>query len=351
LFARYRPSALVVSEDGISGDLRLIAAAKLSGLKVLDVPYGYGFDREIEIALETKARDGWLETFQSTDWKILRWLLQKWVRKHGRYRGVTILPPAHILALESLGIGLRDPWSIHGGDSDWLCAESSIAKARYIERGIPERKIRLTGSPYCDQLLQAARERPEVFSSLRKPQMINPQGPMRLLVSWPPSYHSDRGEYNEYPSYEIMTQDIMSFLQSLPHTTLTVSLHPATDDNVKVLLRDLGVPVSDEYVIDLIPQHDVFITYFSSTIRWALAAGKPVVNYDAYGAQLQTFNAPGFVNARTADDFKRQIAGLTSDRQRFYDLAKQQCHQAPEWGLLDGKCSERICGLIRTLAA
>ena len=45
----------------------------------------------------------------------------------------------------------------------------------------------------------------------------------------------------------------------------------------------------------LIGRHDLLFGAYSSVSRWALASGKPVINYDAYRLDYGHFDAPGFI--------------------------------------------------------
>lgn len=81
-----------------------------------------------------------------------------------------------------------------------------------------------------------------------------------------------------------MTLSVLRGLRDVPSATVTLSLHPSCSAGTAELLRSEGFDITSEYLIDLFPHHDVFVTYFSSTIRWALACGKPVLNYNAYSS-------------------------------------------------------------------
>jgi hypothetical protein len=48
------------------------------------------------------------------------------------------------------------------------------------------------------------------------------------------------------------------------------------------MLRSLGAEISTSHTATLVPQSDLFVASVSSTIRWALAMGKPVLNYEVF---------------------------------------------------------------------
>lgn len=341
LLEELSPAVVLVSEDGISGPAAIIAAARSLALPVADLPYGYGTQQDLDIALEEKRAcneliraEGWLGL-------LLALLVPAWIKK-GRFAGAIIFPATYIAAREALGMTLRNGWIVHGGYADRLMVESQQMMDLYRSEGLPEEKLALTGSPYCDTMFATLKKDPRASAAFRRPLPIE-QGKLRILVSWPTSYHASRSAHNEFPSYEEMSREVLGWLNALPNCQLTVSLHPAVQGEMRAGIERMGLDISNEYVIGLIPKHDIYISYFSSTQRWAIACGKPVVNYDAYRVELDMYaKAPGFFNATTFDEFKRDLAHLTSSVAAFEENAKKQISVAEQWGLLDGECMPRI---------
>lgn len=344
------PSVVMVSEDGISGPAAVMAAARSLGLPIVDLPYGYGTQDDFEIVLGDKESNKELIRLGRG---FLDWLLAKlapaWIKK-GRFAGALMFPVPYIIAREALGMSLRNAWIVHGGYADVLLVESEQMMALYRSEGVPEQKLALTGSPYCDSMYAALSNDPAATAAFRRPYAVQADS-LRVLVSWPPSYHVSRGKYSEYPTYEDMSRDILTWLAALPGCELTVSLHPAALDETREFIRSLGVCINDEYIIRLIPKHDIYISYFSSTIRWALACAKPVVNYDAYKLDLDVYaSAPAFFNARNTDEFKQRVASFIASPEAFAVAASEQVAVAGRWGLVDGECMSRILTEIDKLA-
>lgn len=338
------PRAIVVSEDGISGDLHFLAAAKRLGVRLVDVPYGFNLPRDLEADIQEKVTAGEVYRAEGRMGFALRLLAPRWI-KRGNYAGTLMLPPDYTLAAVLAGIRLRDAWFVHGGMADVLCAEGPRSIAKYLEAGVPRRNLNETGSPYADEMAASVREHPAALAALRKPQRIDPSH-TKLLVSWGPSYHERRPGLNEFADYEQMTNSILTRLRDIAGLQLTVSLHPACGPEVRRLLTDWNVPMTDEYVIRAMPKHDLFLSFFSSTIRWAKACGKPVLNYDAYDWGLTTFNGPAFASFRRADDLIACAAKFASSVQAYEEVAAIQCRVAAEEGPLDGLSCSRIYSVI-----
>ncbi|EDQ34846.1 hypothetical protein HPDFL43_01575 [Hoeflea phototrophica DFL-43] len=342
------PCALVVSEDGVSTSQFVLNAAKRMGIPVVDVPYGNATRQDFDIDIERKVSEGNCITTEGVKGWLLSKFAPQWL-KTGKHAGQLMFPQSYILKQELLGISIRDPWIVHGGASDRLCAENSLALQQYLEEGIPREKISLTGSPYSDCMLEGLAEDSQASSAFLKSRYIV-SGRPRVLVSWPPSYHSIFPGRNEFSTYEEMTVDILDFVSTLRDCDLTVSVHPAADAKVHELLNGIGISTSADDVIRLLPCNDIFITYFSSSIRWALGAGKVVLNYDAYRIGLDNYSsAPGFWTTAESAQLKTRLAELVANEAEFARLAGAQAADAPNWGFLDGKCNERILAEIDQL--
>jgi hypothetical protein len=85
----------------------------------------------------------------------------------------------------------------------------------------------------------------------------------------------------------------------------------------------------------------------SSTIRWAIACGKPVINYDVYRYRYTDFlNIDGVLVTEEYEQFRGWIRGLTGDADQLEALRQRQMRAARRWGFLDGRCSERILKVL-----
>lgn len=348
LLTRLEVDLVVCSEDGISSDLIAISAAIALKIPVIDVPFGNGTQFEFNFDLKQKHVNGELIMPSKYELFILRNFLPAWV-KNDLYAGAIMYPIEIIFAYESLGVTLRNAWIIHGGMSDILCVENRVGMAQYISEGIESDKLRLTGSPYCDMMFDSVCQEPTSASALLKPGKIDPTI-TRILVSWPPSYHEVYPGKNEFQTYDEMTTFFFKHIKNIENVELIVSLHPSSNESVRGLLQDLNIAITSEDLIGLMPRCDVYITYFSSTIRWALAAGKLVVNYDIYRLGLQTYSsAPGFFTGESFIQFSNLLNRVLSSNTEFYKISLEQHADAKNWGVIDGAASDRILQILDEL--
>jgi hypothetical protein len=345
---RFKPAVMVVPEDGVAGPLAMIAAAQRKGIAVAVLPYGYGTQQDFDIALDARSARGELEQLSGPEGDAIRAHAPEWI-KQGAHAGAVLFPAEYIVALESAGIQVRNAWVVHGGTADRLLVESAQMMRLYRSEGLPAEKLVLTGSPYGDFVLDALKDDAAAQRAFRQPRKIA-AGETRILVSWPPSYHADRRSASEFATYLEMTKAVLEGLRSLAGARLTVSLHPAVSAGDRDAIADLGVELSSQYVLELIPRHDIYVSYYSSTIRWAVASGKPVLNYDAYKLGLDVYAAaPGVNTLTSAADIVARAAQLVASDSAFGETAAEQVAVATDWGWLDGAAMPRILAELGNL--
>jgi len=88
----------------------------------------------------------------------------------------------------------------------------------------------------------------------------------------------------------------------------------------------------------------------SATIRWAIACGIPVVNYDVYRMNYEDYNEVGGVV--TVDDrmsFLSAMRRLTTDTDYYETVADLQRRSMDQWGKLDGRSGERMLKLFDSI--
>ncbi len=92
---------------------------------------------------------------------------------------------------------------------------------------------------------------------------------------------------------------------------------------------------------------DLYVASISATIRWAIASGIPVINYDIYKFNYQDYiGVQGVMTVFNFNDFSSALHMLTSDSDYLATLGAAQKKHAAEWGLIDGKFAERFHALV-----
>lgn len=331
---------VICNEDGISADLALISSVRYLSVPLFNVPFGSGAQHEIEIGLDAKLEARELLIAKGFEKVMLKLFAQNWLKK-GKHSDAIIFPYHLIFALESLGITVKNPWIIHGGFSDVLCVEHAISWSRYIDEKIDNKKLKLTGSPYCDILHDAKKgaSKGTLIGKTGKKKEVS----IELLVSWPPDYHATHGDKNDFSSYEDMTKKVLTGLSNLKNFHVTVSAHPGCTKRTLKLINETGCSVTNEYIVQLIPECDIFLAFGSSAFQWSLAAGKVTIHYDMYQFNMAAYpNNPGYLEFSTFKGIKEQLLIFSNEPNHLFQLKGKQKEAAQIWGNLDGKNCERI---------
>lgn len=347
-FIKYQPKLLIVGEDGIGANASLIQAARLKKIPILDIPYGYGSYMDLENSLSQKSQNE--ELYYSDDGAGLavKDNFSHWVKK-GKFSGAILLNPCFILAREELQIKLYNPWTVHGGYANVLGAESQVMFNHYLKEGVQPNKLTLTGSPYCDYLKACLYSNNKNLGGSIK---CNKDNPKSILVCWPPSYHSERSNLCEFDTYEELTSTVFNFLSQLKNVTVTINLHPAVQPEFKSFVENLNINISTSYILDELVKHDIYVSCYSSTVRWAIALGKPVVNYDFYQFNLNDYdNAPGVLKVSKQEEFEYVMKLILEKDQYFNEIQTAQKQISADWGIIDGLNFERIYKVINKLTS
>src|SRR5262249_44229198 len=138
----------------------------------------------------------------------------------------------------------------------------------------------------------------------------------------------------EFKTYAELIDGWTSALQVVADRfAIVVRPHPRTAQAALIPLRQAGFALSQDDTAELIPLCDLYVAALSATIRWAIACGRPVVNYDVYGYRYTDYaNVPGVLTVERVDDFRSLMAGLAHDPNRLAALTRQQAAMASEWG-------------------
>ena len=264
-------------------------------------------------------------------------LYPRWLYDHEGTRMVA-LPASQLLPRQWLGLTPPLPWTLHSGHSDAIAMESAAMKRYCMREGLPEERMTVTGSVDHDLMshrLTLARDRSELV----------------LLTALPPDQLYGRGRKDcEFQNYNDLVDFWISSLAAITGWRTIVSLHPSVKRESMLHLEAKGVTIADAHVSALIPQCDVYVASVSATIQWAIACGKPVINYDVYRYRYPDYlGVDGVVLMETQEEFRAAVARVTGDAKYRAELGENQRRHAPDWGVLDGHAGDRLLALFDRL--
>lgn len=348
LLSSVKPGLLVLGGDMVGYDTALfIKLAHERGVPSLIVPstMSNGLEQaEVYFGDPDYRVSGWVG-------RLVAALFPKWVMTH---KGARLFrcPPGRILAMELAGLAPPKPWIFNSGSADAIAMESQAMIDYYAEAGMKDRRMVLTGSLSDDamgaRLASAQSQRERLCGELG----FDPSRPL-ILTALPPDFlyvnggrpQCDFQDYNDLVAFWIG-----SFAQ-LKDCNCVVALHPSVDAAAMRRIECGNVRIGSWKTADMVPACDIYVASISSTIRWAIACGKPVLNYDVYRYRYTDFlNVPGVLATEEQSEFRAMLQRLVDDPGYRRSLAELQGTVASHWGLLDGGAGERMLALVEQLA-
>ena len=285
--------------------------------------------------------------------RLVASLFPHWTIEHKTHR-LLRCPPGRALAMELLSLAPPQPWAFNSGFADAIAAESEAMIDYAASAGLPRDAMVLTGSPSDDAMarirVQAKRLRAELYGDLGLA-----SGRPMLLTALPPNFlYVDGGRPQcDFQDYEAIVKFWIDTLADQDNFNVVVALHPSVKIDTMRHIEAANVRIAARRTSELVPLCDLYVASVSSTIRWAIACGKPVINYDVYRYRYTDFvNLEGVLVIEEQDEFRDTVKRLTSEPGELARLRECQKAAAPRWGFLDGHCSDRILQLLeRTVAS
>jgi hypothetical protein len=271
----------------------------------------------------------------------------KWVID---YNGKRLLrcPVGRVLALEALRISPPRPWVFNSGYAAAIAMESKAMVEYYAEAGLPRDKMILTGAPSDDVMAKiaanAARLRQELYADLGLP-----AGRPMLLTALVPDFLYVNGGRPEcdFQNYDALVDFWIRALSDQQSFNVVVALHPSVQIATMRHIERPNVRIAARKTADLVPLCDLYVASISSTIRWAIACGKPVINYDVYRYRYTDFLAvSGVIATEEQSEFCSLIKRFANDSDYLKQITTRQQSESSQWGQLDGNSTQRIVALL-----
>lgn len=331
-----RYDAILVPED-VVGDVwpLLIKAGHKEGIPTIVFPYTLANQEEAFQSLRGEL------AYQSKYNRLAANLFPRW-RKKADGADIVRLPASHILAHEWLRITPPDPWMMNSGYANVICVDSPSSRDYFVRGGIPADKLLAVGSVSQDSLYRQLRDKQEGLKELRRELGLNDVKPL-LLISGCPNQLAGSVPYCQFSSIEEIADHVgraVSVLRDSYH--LVVRPHP----NFPIfgeLLKPWMVVSTMIPTAHLVPLSDLFIAFASATIRWAIACGVPTINYDVFHYGYGDFEmAKGVRTVADAEDFISALQQMEPGCEKYREAKECTEADATYWGMLDGRCAERI---------
>jgi hypothetical protein len=274
----------------------------------------------------------------------------KWVKTH-RGRPIFRVPAGRVLAMELLGLAPPTPWLVYGSRADVITMDSDAMVDYYGDVGMPREQMVVTGSTSNDVMAEVCAQRCKRRRALCELLGFAAERPI-ILTALPPDFLYLTGGRPEcdFSDYEALVEFWLEACTSVEGHSVVIALHPSVPASEAPRFERYGARVAKFNTAELVPLCDIYVASVSSTIRWAIACGKPVVNYDVYRYRYTDFaRVEGVLACEEQQEFMALLRRLGSDRAFADQVRRKQAAVAAHWGRLDGRSGERMVALVRRL--
>ena len=281
-------------------------------------------------------------------WYHNRLIDNKWVYEIHK-RKLIRMPLINIIAIDMLGLTPPKPWIQESSTADALLTESEMMKQHYLKHSIALKQIQCIGDISHDLIYQAYKNRKQLKTKLCKELFLYPKKDIVVFAVFPNFMHIQASK-TQFRSYEQALEFICTELNNLNAFNVVVCLHPSLKKENFAFLDRLNVKISTRPTTELIAVTDLYVASISATIKWAIAMGIPVINYDVYKFRYGDYNAvPGVLNIETKSELSTIIKKLNKNPAYLKKLATAQKRVKNDWGIIDGKFHLRIQRLFKKL--
>jgi hypothetical protein len=348
ILTRLRPSLVVLAQEPVGTELAFISrAASRLDIRSLLVPFAMFNLREL--AEYAHARDAHQLGGRPLN-LMLALLCPRWTARF-RDRTILRLPGPRALALECTGLVNGNPWHPFSGLVDIAACDSRVSRQKLITMGLPPARLHVVGAPVHDRLAAHLKQGRKEFDTRHG---LVPDRPL-VTCGWPVNMFEWRGGgstcYSDYRSLAQAWASALAEMREKHGVEILLSVHPKTLDSElrEAAARDLRVVRGDSEA--LVAHCDVFTTLNGSSLTaWAIACSKPVVLFDCFQTGYTDFDAaPGCRMTHREADFVAELDRLCGDAKARLAMAEAQRSVAADWGILDGRASERLAALASIL--
>ncbi len=243
----------------------------------------------------------------------------------------------------------KHPFILNSGDFSAIGFESTQMRDFYAAQGaLGNQEVYITGSIWMDILAKQKDQTASKLSALYAKYSFDPSKELVVTALPPVLMEKVQGRFKSYRQLLCMWFDTLEPLRE-KYNILAV-LHPRIKDFPLTYLNKYDIPIDRGDTATILPLASLYIASVSETIRWAIACGIPVVNFDVYGFHYPYYeNACGVATVYTQQEYKDTIYRLASDAKFWQRLAKNQQQDAERFATLDGKSAQSIATVVQKL--
>jgi hypothetical protein len=342
------PDVIVLFEDNIGNFTRFIGAAA-ARLRVPYVVVPVTIPNPREAASFFRSSNA-----HAVSGPVARLIARRWPEWVYEFDGHPMLrlPAPDIMAMRCFGVDSARPWALNSGQAAAICVESTENKAIYVRLGLDPRQLAKIGNLADDTLFKVSKDRQEQRRALTAELGLTSDR-MLVVVAFPPNqFGAISKQAFEYVSFAGLVDGWLQALAPLTEgVNIVLRAHPRLNPEELKPFATAGCRVFTGPTEAVVPLADLFVASISATIRWALALGIPVINYDCYRYRYDDYRgAQGMVLVEDKKSFASVLQEICFDPDARRRLCEKQASDRGNWGSIDGQFATRFLALSRRVS-
>jgi hypothetical protein len=260
------------------------------------------------------------------------------------------MPAVTALVLEALGQSSPAPWILNSGNASRIMLDSEAQRDGYLKLGFSASQLSVVGDVNAEILHRGVSNRPRLLAELLARHDLPRDRPL-VLCGFPPNQYGGKAEAFEFQSYDELTEGWMESFKALgDRANVLVRPHPRVSLSHFNRFKIPNVRFTLQPTAELIPLSDLYVASISATIRWAIACGIPVINYDSYRYRYGDYDeAAGVIPTESLTEFRAYLNRFLEEPSFAADLRDQQRREMWRWGILDDQLPKRFSALVMEL--
>ncbi|SOE17801.1 hypothetical protein SAMN05877838_2705 [Hoeflea halophila] len=273
--------------------------------------------------------------------RVIRYFAPRWILEYDGKR-LLRLPGNAVFVRWMRGQHCPQPWILNAGYAEAILLESRASVKHYEKLGFFSQKLKVIGGATEDSLHEIALRKDELRRMLDAEYGFSADKPL-VICGLPPDQYTAATEGFEFRSYEELCRQWFAALEAVTDRANVLAVrHPRMKAEVFAPYLKGRVRLANRSLDGILPACDLYIACISTTIRWALALGIPVLNYDTYRYDYGDFSsAHGCLEVTSVEAFQQALETMLLPG-GLDEIRSAAAADASEWGLTDGKFKERL---------
>jgi hypothetical protein len=271
----------------------------------------------------------------------------KW-RFHHEGRDLLRQPAIKALCQEFLGLSSPAPWILNRGYTVSIALDSDAQRDLYVKLGFPVEQLKVIGDMNGAMFHRVRNDKRRFVEEICSKYGWQSDRPLILCGFPPDQYQGTDTSRFEFPDYDALVEAWMeSFRMLSTRANILIRPHPRIPLERLSGFEGPNVKISLQPTAELIPLCDLYVASISATIRWAIACGIPVINYDTFRYRYADYEAAtGVIGVEDVAEFRSLMTRFVDDERFAADLKERQRGVMNYWGQLDDGTGRRLSALV-----